>query len=445
MKFRYAFVTVAAFLALWDAASAPAITLETALQRTMDNNPVIQRARLDLEKASGRRLIFRSVALPNAGIGAVGGDQGGSRAGQKANQPFGFGYGGFTQPLFNAAIPASWRRGDIEVLIAQQQLNMAVVEQLHAVRVAFSTGVYNRSFRQLGLEERKHLQGISRTQKARYESGLTQRDAFIGAEMQTRELDPRIEAAERAYQGAALQLANVMGDDLTGRNPLPQLESELRYNPVPFDVAAATSAALDQRSDLKLARLLVRAAREDERIMEAAYYPAINATVDGDYIPVSGVRRQSDGSPHRTDDIVSSELREGAAYSWRVVDNGKVGGAVEQRRSSREINELLLRKLEANVPRDLARIHNNLEGIAKNYASLSRATAAAEQSTSTINENLAGGVSSQLEARLAENAALKIKTELLSLAYQQNLALAELDRVTGRYLQFSDARAKNMP
>ena len=43
-----------------------------------------------------------------------------------------------TQPLFNASIPASRRRGDVEVLIAKQKLNVAVSEQLHAARLAFT-------------------------------------------------------------------------------------------------------------------------------------------------------------------------------------------------------------------------------------------------------------------------------------------------------------------
>jgi len=425
--------------------SAEPLTLDTVLQRTVQKNLAIRKARLDLERAAGRRLVLHAVALPDAIIGAVGGDQGGHRAGQKANTPFGFGYGGLIQPLFNAAIPASWRRGNIEVLIAEQQLNMAMVEQLYTARVAFYSGVYNRSLVQLGQEQRQHLQGITDTQKARYESGLAQRGTFIGAEMQTRELDPRIAAADRGYQGAALQLANIMGDDLTGRTPLPELESDLSFKSIPLDVDAATAAAMNRRADLKLARLLVRAANEEERIMEAAYYPLITAQLAGEYIPVSGIRRQSEGSPHRSDDIVSSELREGAAYSWRVIDNGRVTGAVRQRRSAREINEILLHKMEADVPRDLARIRNNLDAMAKNHASLGQATAAADQTTSVVNENLSGGVTTQLESRLAENASLEIRTELLSLAYQQSLALAELDRVTGRYFQFSDDRSQNMP
>jgi outer membrane protein TolC len=442
---RTFFLACAIFLAALPDGFAAPLTLDAVLQRTVQKNLAIQKARIDLERAAGRRLVLHAIALPDALIGGVGGDQGGYRAGQKPNTPFGFGYGGLIQPLFNAAIPASWRRGNIEVLIAEQQLNMAMVEQLYAARVAFYSGVYNRSLAQLGNEQRQHLQGITDTQKARYESGLTQRGTFIGAEMQTRELDPRIAAADRGYQGAALQLADIMGDDLTGRTPLPVLESDLSYQSVPFDVDAAASAALDRRADLKLARLLVRAANEEERIMEAAYYPAITGQLAGEYIPVSGVRRQSEGSPHRSDDIISSELREGAAYSWRIIDNGKVTGAVRQRRSAREINEILLHKMENDVPRDLARIRNNLDAIAKNHASLAQATTAADQTTTTLNENLLGGVTSQLESRLAENASLEIRTDLLTLAYQQSLALAELDRVTGRYFQFSDERAPNMP
>jgi outer membrane protein TolC len=443
MKADRLLILVSLSALLLDARPLAAITLEAALERTVQNNPEIQSARLELEKASGRRLIFRSIGLPDAIIGGVGGDQGGHRAGQKPNQPFGFGYGAMTQALFNAAIPASFRRGDIEVLIAQQELNRVMVEQLYTARVTYYQGAYSRQLKQLTAEQRTHLQGNTAAQQARYQTGIAQRGALLGAEMQTRELDPKIEAADRAYQGAVLQLADTMGDDLSGRFPLPQMESELKYAAVPLDVSSATTLALDRRADIKLARLMVKAAAEDERIMAAAYYPVVNGLLQGEYIPVSGVRRQSEGSVHRSDDIVSSELREGAAYTWRVIDNGKVTGQVREKRSVRDINEILLRRMEADVPRDLSRLQSNLEGIAKNYTSLTKATASAEQSVLTVNQNLSGGLSSQLESRLAENASLDVKTTLLSLAYQQNLALAELDRVTGRYFQYSDDPTAN--
>src|SRR5207248_4636203 len=124
--------------------------------------------------------------------------------------------------------------------------------------------------------------------------------------------------------------------------------------------AEASANAIKHRPDLELARLVVRAAAEDQRILAAAYYPEIHFTVSGEYIPVSGVRRlQSTGSPRRSDDIISSEIRAGGAYTWRVIDNGKTYGAVLRQKSAREINEVVLHKLEGDVRRDLSRIQSN--------------------------------------------------------------------------------------
>src|SRR5207247_10474386 len=125
------------------------------------------------------------------------------------------------------------------------------------------------------------------------------------------------------------------------------------------DVDSETAAALERRADLKLARLLVRSANEDQRIIEAGYYPAVIGSISGEYVPVTGIHRE--GSTSRNQDFIGSEIREKAAYTWRVIDNGKVGGAVLRGRSAREINEVTCRKLEANVARALSRIAYDLE------------------------------------------------------------------------------------
>jgi outer membrane protein TolC len=424
------------------AARTNGITLDTLLQKTIDKNPEIQKTKHALEEASGRRLVFRAVAWPDAAIRVVVGDQGGHR--EKSNQPFGFAYGGLTQPIFNAIVPPSFRRGDVELLIGQQRLNVAVIEQLHAARLAYYTAVYNRELRRVRAEQRQRLEQDVRTQKDRYESGLVSRGVFVGTEVQTRELDPRIEAAQRAYDGAVLKLAEAMDQHLGPGAKLPEPEGELNYASVEVELGPEIKTALQRRPDLQLARLLVRASNEDQRIIEAAYYPIINAAVSGEYIPVSGVRRENQASPRRSDNVISSEIRAGVAYTWRVVDNGKTYGAVLKERSAREINELLLQKLEADVPREMLRIRDDLEAIAAKHRSLTTASAAAEKNAATLQRNLAEGVVSQFEFRQAENDLLEVKSGLLTLAYQQNLALAEWDRATGRYFQFSHDPSQNV-
>src|SRR4029077_3759615 len=141
-------------------------------------------AKQNLERATGRRLIFHAVAYPNAAIGVAAGDQGGHRSGSASHTPFGFAYGGLIQPIFNAAIPASFRRGDIEVLIAQQRLNMAMVDQLHAARTAFYSAVYSRALNQIRMEQRQRLEQNVASQKDRYQSGLASRGILVGTEVQ---------------------------------------------------------------------------------------------------------------------------------------------------------------------------------------------------------------------------------------------------------------------
>jgi outer membrane protein TolC len=418
-----------------------AVTLEHVLQITLEKNPAIQEAKSGLEQASGQRLVFRSVVWPHAELGMPAGVQAGHRAGESGVKGFAVGRGWLTQTLFNMAVPPSLRRGDIEVLIAEQQLNVAVVEQLHAARLAFYAALYNRSLESIRDEQRQKLDENVITQKDRFEAGLADKSAFTSASVQSSELVPQIENAHGAYRQAQLKLAEAMAID-PAKSTLPEPEGELQLVPLRVDLDSETAAALQRRADLKLARLFVRAANEDQRIIAADYYPAVVGSIPGEWVPVTGIHRQE--STSKTQDFIGSEIREKAVYTWRVIDNGEVGGAVLKARAAREINELTCKKLEANVSRDLSRIANDLRGIEARERSLSAASVAAEESARTVRENVASGLASPLEYRVTENAFLKTRSGLLDAIYQHNLAVAEWDRATGRYFQFSDDTAPNV-
>lgn len=409
-----------------------AVTLREVLGTTLDNNPAILEAKAGLEQAAGQRLVFRSIVWPDFDVLVPAGVQYGHRAGESGVKGFAVGRANLEQTLFNMAVPPSLRRGDIGVLIAQQQLNVAVVEQLHAARLAFYAALYNRSLESIRDEQRQKLEENVATQKNRFEAGLADRGALTSATVLVDELVPQMEGARRAYREAQLNLAQAMGLDA---GTLPEPEGELEFAPKALDVDAETTAALQRRADLQLARLFVRAANEDQRIIAADYYPRVAGSIHGEWVPVSGIHRQE--STSKTQDFIGSEIREKAAYTWRVVDNGRVGGAVLRARAAREENELTCRKLESNVSRELSRIANDIQAIAAREKSLASASAAAEESARTVRENVATGLISPLEYRVSEAAFLKTKSGLLDAVYQHNVAVAEWDRATGRYFQFS--------
>jgi len=431
---------IAIFMICW-VSSASAITLESVLQTTLEKNPAIQEAKAGLEQATGQRLVFRSIVWPRAEVGVPAGVQAGHRAGESGVKGFAVGRGALEQTLFDMAVPPSLRRGDVEVLIAQQQLNVTVVEQLHAARLAFYAALYNRSLESIRDEQRQKLQQNVTTQKERFEAGLADKSASTSATVQADELVPQVERAHRAYREAQLKLAEAMAINLA-KSSLPEPEGELEFIPMRLDLASETVAALQRRADLKLARLFVRAANEDQRIIAADYYPFVVGSMPGEYVPVTGIHRQ--GSTSKTQDFIGSEIREKAAYTWRVIDNGKVGGAVLKARAAREENELTCRKLEANVSRELSRIANDLQAIDARQSSLSTASVAAEESARTVRENVANGLVPPLEYRLTENALLTTRSGLLDAVYRHNLAVAEWDRASGRYFQFSDDTAPNV-
>ena len=427
-------------LAAYCAHSASGVTLQTVLRTTLERNPAILEAQSALEGATGQRLVFRSVAWPDAELGVPAGVQAGHRAGENGVKGFAVGRGTLTQTLFNAGLPASMRRGDIEVLVAQQQLNVSVVDQLHAARLAFYAALYNRALESIRRDQQRRLQENVTTQRTRFEAGLANKSALTSATVQAAELETKIEDAHRVYLDAQLQLALAMGIDPANAS-LPEPEGELQSIPIRVDLDSETAAALQRRVDLKLARLFVRAANEDQRIIAADYYPIVTGSFPGEYVPVTGIHRE--GSTSKTQDFIGSEIREKATYTWRVIDNGKVGGAVLRARSAREINELTCRKLEANIPRELSRIANDLKTTDVREESLVSATAAAEESARAVQQNLASGLASPLEYRVTQNAFLETKSGLLEAIYEHNLAVAEWDRATGRYFQFSEDTTKS--
>jgi outer membrane protein TolC len=425
----------AAILSLSILPVAHGITLDAVLSKTLEGNPEIQRAKANLEAAAGRRIVLRSVAWPNAKLNLPAGVQGGDRAGSTDTKLFGFVRGSLTQPLINAAIPPSFRRGDVEVLIAEQQLNLAVEQQLHAARLAFYSAAYNRELLSMREKQRTHLDENVASQNDRYRAGLVDRSAFTTADVEARELDPLVEGARRGYSGAQLQLAELMGVALSSNATPPAPEGGIAFVSTNVDLNTEIGVALEHRTDIKLARLLVRAANEDERIIAAGYYPSANGLIAADYIPVTGIHRE--GSTSRTQDFTGSEIREGAAYTWQVIDNGKVTGAVIKARKAREINEVELHKLEASVGRQLSHIRNDLNGIEARYQSFAAGTSTAEQTAAAVQQNLGSGLASQLEYRMAEGSSLKTQTGLLEASYQSNVARAEWDRATGLYFQFA--------
>lgn len=413
------------------------VTLAECYQRTLAHNPNIQQARLDLERAAGTKLVFASRALPRAKAQFQAGGSVGSLYDEKL-APFAVISADAAQPLFDASIPATRRRGALEVILAQQQLHCIASEQLHAVRVAFWQTVLARELGRIQREIAKRAASNVKREQDRLAAGQVGKQTVRQAEIQSLSLQVDLARIEREQRAAATELALLLGESVaTGAVVrLPAPEGKLEYTPLVVDVAVEGGLVMAHRPDLRWLREMIRATREDQRIIEAGLFPFVTLVASGQYVPKSGLYTRSPQIVTGRDPRATEALY-GATWAWRVGDNGAIIGASRRVAAGREAMEVTLCRLEENVPCELTVLSGAAEMVAAKMAALRASSLQAEELLQLAEQRVALGESTQLDYRNAQANLLSTQAGLAQAVFEGELARAELDRITGRYLDIS--------
>ncbi|MBI5683446.1 MAG: TolC family protein [Verrucomicrobia bacterium] len=417
------------------------VTLAECYAQTLEQNLDIRRQHAGMEAAAGAKMVFTARALPRASMSGTAGYSGGSLYGPGG--PFAVVQTDVSQPLFDMGMPASLRRGRLEVIIAQQTLNGAVTAQLHATRLAFVRALAARRLFGLHQQIETHLQANVRSAQQRFDAGIASRQHVRQAEIQLLNLKPALSKAQRDYVNAVTELDQCRGTKQVAKGPLllPEPTGSLEYAALKIDLEKETAQTLQRRPDLALLRELIKAAGEEKRMVQAGYYPFVALRAFSQYFPdvgVFGVRPEIVSGQ----DARQSETRYGAAFTWQVIDAGKIRGAASQVESARQTMEITLRRLEENVPRELRVLARTLETIDARLAALKQSASEAEELLKLVEARVKLGEATQLDFLNAQTNLLSTQRGILLAVFENETARAEFDRVTGRYLNFSDRPAK---
>jgi outer membrane protein TolC len=193
---------------------------------------------------------------------------------------------------------------------------------------------------------------------------------------------------------------------------------------------------LQRRADLKLLHALIQIATEDRRIVDAGYFPYVSLVGSTLYIPgkkqITAVTPIIEGQTP-----LGTEGRYGASLSWQILDNGQVTGASRQVDGIRQEYEVTLRQLEQNIPRQLARVGHALEDADAQLAALNQSLAEAEEYLRVTENRVSLGEATQLDFSDAQCHLLAVRSGIVEALFNYGSALAELDWITGRYLEFA--------
>jgi outer membrane protein TolC len=111
-------------------------------------------------------------------------------------------------------------------------------------------------------------------------------------------------------------------------------------------------------------------------------------------------------------------------------------GASHQLEAIQQVYETLLRKLEQNIPRELATVMGSLQSADARREAFLKSVESAEENLRLVESQVALGEATQFDFLKAQNNLLSVRAGLLNAVWAHEAARAELDHVTGRYLQY---------
>ena len=216
-----------AALVLGGTARAETLTLADCLRETAAHNPEIIAEQYAVQQAAGTRLTLRARALPSLTIGGILGYLGERNAetipgknGQPAtvnsrnSTALIIGEFQLNQSIFDAAIPASWRRGTLEVAAAQQNFYAVATTQLNQTRILFYLTLFQQEngavLRQLDDSLAGEVKGFDQLVTA----GLTGRQQLLALQVVRTNFGTALLANVGSLQNSLTSLLQSMGREL---------------------------------------------------------------------------------------------------------------------------------------------------------------------------------------------------------------------------------------
>jgi outer membrane protein TolC len=411
------------------------ITLREGFQKVLAHDPVLLRLRKDVERAAGTRIEFHSRDLAQLNVQPTVGLQGGNLYRPNGNiRPFALITAQFSQPLLNAALVPNWKRGNLEVLAAEQNLNSAIANRLHGFRVDYIRVQRLQQLISLYEELDRRLQANVDAEQQRRNAGTTGPRPLLQARVQLLAERAELNDFRREDFEVRSQMAEMMGEPVS---VLPLPSEPLSPESLTVHPEADAELALQQRADLKFLRALIRIAEEDKRIAEADYFPYISAIASTVYIP--GRQPVFRATPIiEGQQPLGTDIRGGANLTWQIIDNGRVTGAKRRIEGLRGEYLVILHQLEQNIPRELERVSLSLENADAKLASLEKSTGEAEAGLQLIETRITLGEATQLDFSDAQRNLIAVRHGVVDALFSQALVRADFDRATGRYLEFAE-------
>jgi outer membrane protein len=397
-------------------ASAEVLTLDQAISLALHDNRQVMNAQLGVGKAQDQLAATRTFRLPKFEFNALAGQQLVSPdftltkgvLGNYAN----------VGPIPDHDIKLSTPMRPTAILFGQVTQPLS---QLHRIRLNIKQAalLIDVAHEQLRGQEQSVINKVKRTYYAivQTESALESVRQALGFYRELDRVTGDYVVQQVALKADALEvktrLAKTETEELTASNQLSTLQEQLNQlmgrdirtqftvSPVPetslmaTDLAAARTRALEQRPEIREARLQVKQAELDKRVKKSEYIPDVSAAF-------------TYASPRNFDEFIPKNFAAaGVAVTWEVFDWGRKKHQLAEKQKTIEQSNNALRDAESNVMIEVGARMRDLQQAAQalRVAKLKQETARENMRVSTNKYKLESALFSdvlQTQATLAD-------------------------------------------
>jgi outer membrane protein TolC len=350
--------------------TADLLTLDQAVSLALQHNRLVQSSALEVRKFDDKRAATHSLRLPALNWYTLGSQRLTALDFSFPKGAFGIFPGIGPVPATDTSIHTSMRPAALLIGRVDQPLSQQY-------RISLNMHALDLGRQVASQQERAQKQAVVDQVKRTYYAILQMQSALESMEESIKlyqELDRVTEQyvlQQTALKAQSLEiktrLAKAEYDALTIRDPIQtqkeqlnsvlgrDLKTEFRVSPVPdaddskLDLAEAQKSAVEQRPELKQARLKVQEAEYDRRIKKAEYIP--NVSLSFSYL-----------SPVNYGSLIPANIASaGLLLDWEPFDWGRKKSELEEKSRTIEQAELALQESESQITIEVASKYRKLQ------------------------------------------------------------------------------------
>jgi len=403
------------------------MNLDDCIRLALKQNPQILEAIQQIKLTQGQIITVRAQALPHIGIGSnynqVQPDMVGTLQFQEKTWQISF---QASQLVYSGGqVDAAMKVAKLANSNSLFSLRETVNQVISTVRQQYYDVLLDRSLVEVQQESVGLLESQLKDQKSRYEAGTVPQFNVLQAEVALSNQIPVLIRARNTYQIAQLNIAKTLGVPYNIWHPgksIINAVGELVYNERAVNKDEEVAFAKEHRPTLKIQRQNIQIQNQSIRVAQAGYLPQISVN--------TGWSFHNSSSSRQLDDTVDGWFF-GATGNWAIFDGLATYGNVKQARAQLATAKVSYNDTLLEVELEVQQALDNLDQAKETLLSQTKNVEEALEALRLSQERLNAGAGTQLDVLNSQVQLTQARTNKLQALRDYNVALADLDRVTG--------------